>query len=83
MEETILIQVENIFRTFFKNPSLVLSETTTADDIEYWDSLTHINLLEKIESHFHFSFTFFEIVTFKNVGDMLFCIENKLKSATK
>lgn len=82
MEESILMQVEAIFRTFFKNPTIVLSENTTADDIAHWDSLTHIHLLGKIENHFHFSFTFMEIVAFKNVGDMIQCIENKLKSAT-
>ncbi len=80
MEETLLKQLEDIFKDFFKNPEIVLSELTTADDIENWNSLSHINLLDKIEEKFNFKFNFIDIVAFKNVGDMLFCINKKLES---
>ncbi len=80
MEETLIVQVENIFKVFFNDANIVLSESTTADDIENWNSLSHINLLDKIEKHFNFTFTFIDIVAFKNVGDMLICINKKLQS---
>ena len=45
----ILQELEETFRIFFKNDSIVLTNETVADDIEYWDSLSHIELINTIE----------------------------------
>jgi len=38
-----------IFRDVFDDESLVLRDDLTAEDVENWDSLTHINLIVAIE----------------------------------
>ena len=53
-------------------------ESTTADDIEDWDSLTHITLISEIESEFGFKFAMKDVLGMKNVGEMLDIIEREI-----
>lgn len=77
MFQDIQIQLESIFRTFFRDEKIMLLNSTTTDDIPRWDSLTHLELMNQIENHFNFEFTFDEIISFNNVGDLIECITHK------
>lgn len=74
----ILANCTPIFRDVLDNEDIVLHAETTADDIEEWDSLTHIQLIVAIEKHFKIRFTTAEITSFKNVGEMCEAISKKL-----
>ena len=73
----ILDEVQAIFREVLDNEEIVLANETTADDIEDWDSLTHIQLIVAIEKHFQIRFTSREILSWQNVGQLIDCIANK------
>lgn len=77
----ILEQLNRIFRDVLKTDALVLTETTTAADVDGWDSLTNMQLITEIEKRFVLRFTFREIMKMKNVGDLCSAISNKLKQA--
>lgn len=76
----ILEALNGIFRHVLKDESLNLTETTTAHDVDGWDSLTNMLLISEVEKAFGVRFNFREIVKMKNVGDLCAAIANKMKS---
>jgi len=71
MREEILRQLEIVFRSVLDNEQIILSPETTAEDIEDWDSLTHIQLVVAIEKAFHVKFTAREIMEWPNVDAII------------
>ena len=69
--EEILAKVNDIFHDVFDDDSIVVTEATTAEDVEDWDSLMHITLISEIEGEFGFKFQMKDVVGMKNVGEML------------
>lgn len=79
MQNDVISAVTEIFRDVLDNEDIVLNESTTAADIEEWDSLSHIQLIVAIEKHFRIKFTSAEISGFKNVGEMCHTIAAKMQ----
>ena len=71
-------RLNNVFRDVFDDDSIVVTETTTAKDIEDWDSLEHINLVVAVEQEFGIKFNMGEVITMKNVGDMVDIIISRI-----
>ena len=76
--EEVFERLNEIFRDVFDDESITVEEETTADDIDDWDSLEHINLVNAIEDEFDIKFDMGQIVTMKNVGEMVDIILEKL-----
>jgi acyl carrier protein len=77
--ETIQIieQLDPIFKDVLDNENIKLTETTSAADIEEWDSLTNVQLIVAIEKHFKVRFTTAEIQKLNNVGDLCALVKAK------
>lgn len=71
-------EIQVVFRDVFEDDTIVINDKMTADDIEDWDSLTHIQLLLAAEKKFKVKFTTDEILKLKNVGEFVSIIEMKL-----
>jgi acyl carrier protein len=71
-------QLNEIFCEVFDDDDIRISEEMTANDVDGWDSLSHVNLIVSIESKFNIRFSQKELLTFKNVGDLLDAIRSKL-----
>jgi acyl carrier protein len=76
--EQVLAEVNRIMCSVFNNPSIQLKPATTAQEVEGWDSLNHIELVVAVEKHFKIKFNFAELQRFKNVGEMCDNIVAKL-----
>lgn len=70
-KKEILVKVQEIFRDVLDNEDIELSFDTVANDIDEWDSLTHIQLIVAIEKYFGLKFTAKEIMEWNTVGDMI------------
>ena len=66
-----------IFREVFFDDSIVLRPDLTAQDVDGWDSLTHIRLLVTVERTFKIKFTVTEVGELKNVGELMKLIQSK------
>jgi acyl carrier protein len=60
-----------IMRDVFDENDLEYSDSLTADDVEGWDSLSHVRFLVAVEKEFSFRFTSGEIDGLKNIGEAL------------
>jgi acyl carrier protein len=67
----VLSVIQDIFRDIFDVDNLVISHTTSSDEIEDWDSLNHINLVSAIEKEFKIKFALGELMALKDVGAMV------------
>jgi len=76
--DAIKAQLTEVFRDTFDEPGLEISAATTADDIDKWDSLSHIDLILAVEQSFKIKLTTREVRSMKNVGDFMNLIEQKV-----
>ena len=68
--EDVYEKLNGVFRDVFDDEDITVNDATTADDIEDWDSLEHINLVVAVEKCFGIKFTMGEVSVMKNVGEM-------------
>lgn len=73
-------KLTNVFKEVFDDETIVLSDELTANDVDAWDSLSHVNLIIAIEIAFDIEFKQSEILNFANVGELKQCIISKLES---
>ncbi len=71
-------RLTRVFQEVFEDSAIVLKPELTADDVDGWDSLSHVNLIIAIEIEFAIEFSQAEIRKFENVGNLIAAIEEKL-----
>tara|TARA_B100000035_G_C20831501_1_gene478926 strand:+ start:316 stop:561 length:246 start_codon:yes stop_codon:yes gene_type:complete len=76
-KEQIIKEINIIFMDVLDDEDIVISESTTSDDVDDWDSLNHIHLVVAIEKHFKIRFTSEEIQSWKDVGEMIINMQEK------
>lgn len=81
--EEIMEKLNEVFQDVFDDDSLVITDQTTANDIDDWDSLEHINLIEAVEKEFGMKFRMQEVSSMKNVGEMAKIVAARAAGETK
>ena len=76
--DNLLKELEKIFRDILDEESLILTAETTANDVDGWDSLTHIQLIVAVEKQFNVKFSSKEILSWKNVGELIDSLQIKV-----
>jgi acyl carrier protein len=74
----IYAKLTDIFRERFANDDIVLTPTTTAADIEGWDSFNHLSVIVAVETRFGVKMTTREIENLVDVGALVAAIASKL-----
>ena len=75
--QEVLKQINDIFVEVLDNSSTKINEKSTANDVDGWDSLTHIELVVAIEKHFKIRFSSEQIRSWKNVEEIIDSILSK------
>lgn len=75
----IIEKLTAVFHEVFNDNNIVLRDDMTANDVENWDSLTHMLMITKVEETFSIKFKLKELNKLKMVGDMISIIESKLQ----
>jgi acyl carrier protein len=70
-------KLTSVFRDVFDDDALEVDSAMTADDVDGWDSLTHVRLMLSVERAFATKFTASEIGRLKTVGDLIDLIARK------
>ena len=75
--EEITGKLKSVFQKVFEENDITITREMTAQDVEKWDSLRHIQLINEVESAFRVKFKLREIMGMKNVGDLIDLIDLK------
>ena len=63
-------QLREIIQDVLGDDELELHEQTTADDVEAWDSLAHINIMVAVEGAYGVTFTSDQLGAFRDLGEL-------------
>ena len=77
-EEKVIKKLKPIFKRIFSKNDFTFSRKLSADNVEEWDSLSHMNLIVAIEKEFKISFTLEELELQNDVGDTIDLILKKI-----
>ena len=74
----ITARLTSIFRDVFDDETIVPTDTMTADDVDEWDSLSHVRMILTVEQSFGIKFAASEVTSMKNFGDLVRVIDQKI-----
>ncbi|GAA3641477.1 acyl carrier protein [Flavivirga jejuensis] len=76
--EDILTKVTNAFSSVLEHTNFELTNETTAEDVDGWESITHMMIITEIEKTFNIKFKLMDLMNMDSVGDLLNTIESEL-----
>lgn len=78
--DSIKERLNTIFQDVFDDDEIEITEETTANDIEEWDSLNHITLMVAIEKEFDVTLKADEIGRLSGVGELIDILYDSAKT---
>lgn len=77
-KEAILEKVNAAFVTILEHDNFKLTDETTANDVDGWESITHMMIISEIEKAFNIKFKLMDLMNMNNVGDLINTIQSEL-----
>jgi len=78
MDKTLLNQITTIFKDVLQNENIELTESSSAKDVDGWESATHMMIITEIENQFDIEFELDELWGMKNIGDLIGILKSKI-----
>lgn len=79
-EQEVYKELNGIFREVFRDEKLVATPEMTAEDVEHWDSLSHIDMISMVEERFSIRIPSWQIATLGNVKELANAIVTKINA---
>ena len=73
-------KLTRVFRDVLDDDVLENTPEMTANDVENWDSLSHVRLILSVERIFDIHISIIELAQFNNVGQLADMVTNKIKT---
>jgi acyl carrier protein len=77
--QELLDRVSEVIKDQLDLDELVLTEETSASDVDGWDSLAHVRIMIAVEQEFGIRFHTTQITSIANVGELLGLVSEKLE----
>ncbi|WP_108868382.1 acyl carrier protein [Aquimarina aquimarini] len=77
-KDEILSKVKEAFVSVLEHDNFQLTDETTADDVDGWESVTHMMIISEVEKIFNIKFKLMDLMNMNNVGDLIKTIESEL-----
>jgi acyl carrier protein len=74
----IFARLGKVFQDVFDDESIEIFDAMTAEDLDEWDSVSHISLVLAVEKEFGVTLNAAEIGTLANVGAMVSLLTEKV-----
>jgi acyl carrier protein len=71
-------ELKKVILNVLKLDDWEITDTTLAAEVPGWDSLSHVDVVSAVETHFGVRFKNVEIIKLKNVGDLQRLLDSKL-----
>ncbi len=78
-KEEILSKVKDAFVSVLEHENFQLTDETTADDVDGWESITHMMIITEVEKAFHIKFKLMDLMNMNNVGDLVNAITSEIQ----
>ena len=69
--EKLVEEIQAIAREIFVKPELVITDATSAIDVDTWTSLSFMQFLTAIEEKYGFRFKMMELLQLRNMGAVI------------
>jgi len=76
----VMKELTDVFQMVFDDDSITLTPEMTADDLDAWDSMSHVTLLMAVEDHFDVVFENWEIMNLPDVGALRDLAQKKMSA---
>ena len=80
-QEEIIARIASTIRKVLDNPNLEICAESSAEEMEGWDSVTHLQLVSELENEYDVKFTLREMMSWESVGELAETLTNKLQDA--
>lgn len=74
-DEKILAELKEIFIETLGHNNFELDGNTTANDVDGWDSVTHMMLINEVEKKYDMKFSLMDLMSLEKVADLVKAIE--------
>ena len=75
--EEVVEKLTAIFHDVMENNMIILTDELTAEDVEEWDSFSHMRLIFSVEKAFEIQFSTAEIGRLDNVGSLISLVRER------
>lgn len=78
-KEDILVIITESFVRVLEHDNFELNETTTAKDVNGWESITHLLIMNDVEKAFNIKFKLMDLMAMENVGDLIDTVKKEIE----